>query len=110
MESRKTVQMNFFVKKKLRRHRKQTYGYQGRKKVGWIGRLEFTYTHSIKKRWQVYTEELYKKGFNDPHKHNGVVTHQEPDILEYEVKWTPGSITMNKASGDDVIQLNYFKS
>ena len=103
--------MNFFVKKKLRdRHREQTYGYQGRKKVGWIGRLEFTYIQSIKKRWQVYTEELYKKGFNDPDKHNGVVTHLQPNIQECEVTWIPGSITTNKASEDDGIQMKYFKS
>ena len=64
----------------------------------------------IKKRGQVYTEELYKKGLNDPDNLDGVVTHLEPDILECEVKWTPGSITTNKASRNDGIQLNYFKS
>ena len=63
----------------------------------------------IKKRWQEYTEELNKKGLNDPDNHNGVVTHLEPDILEYEVKWALGSITMNKPSRDDRIQLSYFK-
>ena len=75
----------------------------------------------IKKRGQVYTEELYKKGFNDPDKHNGVVTHLEPDILECEVKWVLGSIIMNKASGgcgiqaellqilkDDAVKVLYF--
>ena len=54
--------------------------------------------------------KLYKKGLNDPAKHNGVVTHLEPEILECEVKWALGSITMNKASGGDGIQLSYFKS
>ena len=63
----------------------------------------------IKKRWQEYTEELNKKGLNDPDNHNGVVTHLEPDILEYEVKWALGSITMNKPSRGDRIQLSYFK-
>ena len=51
------------------------------------------------KRWQQYTEELYKKDLHDPENHNGVITHLEPDILECEVKWTLGSITTNKASG-----------
>ena len=53
----------------------------------------------IKKRWQEYTEELHKKDLHDPDKHNGVITHLEPVILECEVKWALGSITMNKASG-----------
>ena len=55
----------------------------------------------IKKRWQEYTEELYKKGLNDPDNHDVVVIHLEPDILEYEVKWTLGSVTTNKASEGD---------
>ena len=55
----------------------------------------------IKKRWQEYTEELYKKGLNDLDNHNGVITHLESDILECEVKWALGSITMNKVSGGD---------
>ena len=56
----------------------------------------------IKKRWQEYTEELYKKDLHDPDNHNGVITNVEPDILEYEVKWALQSITMNKASGDGI--------
>ena len=64
----------------------------------------------IKKRWQEYTDELYKKDLNDPDNHNGVITHQEPDISEHEGKWALGSITMNKASGGDGIQLSCFKS
>ena len=56
-----------------------------------------------KKRWQEYTEELYKKDLNDPDNHNGVITHVEPDILECEVKWALETITMNKASGGDGI-------
>jgi len=64
----------------------------------------------IKKRWQEYTEELYRKGLNDPDNHDGVITNLEPDILECEVKWGLGSSTMNKASGGNEFQLSYFKS
>ena len=71
---------------------------------------DLTEAEDIKKRWQEYTEELYKKDLNDPHNHDHVVIHLEPDILECEVKWALGSITMNKASGGDGIQLSYFKS
>ena len=59
----------------------------------------------IKKRWQEYTEELYKKDLHDPDDHDGVITHLEPDILECEVQWALGSITMNKASGGDGIPV-----
>ena len=62
------------------------------------------------KRWQGYTEELYKKDLHPPDNHNGVITHLESDIMECEVKWALGSITMNKASGGDGFQLSYFKS
>ena len=62
----------------------------------------------IKKRWKEYAEELYKKDLNDPDNYNGVITHSEPDILEWEDKWALESITMNKASGDDGIP--YFKA
>ena len=64
----------------------------------------------IKKRWQEYTEELYKKDLHDPDNHEGVITHLESDILECEVKWTVGSITTNKASGHVEFQWSYFKS
>ena len=64
----------------------------------------------IKKRQQEYTEELYKQDLHDPDNHDGAITHLEPDILEFEVKWARGSITMNKASVGDGILLNYFKS
>ena len=60
-------------------------------------------TEETRKRWQEFTEELYKKGPNDPDKHNGVITHLEPDILECKVKWALGSIITNKASGGDGI-------
>ena len=62
----------------------------------------------IKKRWQEYTEELHKKDLHDPDKHNGVITHLEPVILECEVKWALGSITTNKASGGDGIPAELF--
>ena len=66
-------------------------------------------TEEIKKRWQEYTVELYKKELNNPENHDGVVTHLEPDILECEVKWALGSITMNKASGGDGIPVELFQ-
>ena len=68
-------------------------------------RLNLTEAEDIKKRWQEYIEELYKKDLHDPDNHNGVITHLEPDILECEVKWTLGNITMNKASGGDGIPV-----
>ena len=72
--------------------------------------MDLTEAEDFKKRWQEYTEELYKKDFHDPDNHDGVIIHLEPDIREYEVKWTLGSITTNKASGSDEIPLSYFKS
>ena len=63
----------------------------------------------IKKRWQEYTEELYKKDLHDPDNHNDVITHLEPDILECEVKWALGSITMDKTSGGDRIPAELFQ-
>ena len=59
--------------------------------------MDLTKVEEIEKRWQEYIEELYKKGFNDPNNHNGVVTHVEPDILECEVKWALGKMTKTKA-------------
>ena len=67
--------------------------------------MDLTEAKDIKKRWQEYTEKLYKKDLHDPDNHDGVITHLEPDILEYEVKWALGSITMNKASGGDGIPV-----
>ena len=63
----------------------------------------------IKKRWQEYTEELYKKDLHDPDNHDDVITHLEPDILECEVQWSLGSITTNKASGGDGIPVELFQ-
>ena len=71
--------------------------------------MDLTEAKDIKKRWQKYTEELYKKDLCDPDNHNGVITHLEPDILECEVKWALGSITMNKASGGDGISVELFQ-
>ena len=65
-------------------------------------------TEDVKKRWQEYTEELYKKDLHDPDNHNGVITHLEPDILQC-VKWSLESITMNKASGGDGIPVELFQ-
>ena len=72
--------------------------------------MDLTEAEDMKKRWQEYTEELYKKDLHDPDNHDGVITHLEPDILECEVKWALGSITTNKASGGDGIPVDYFKS
>ena len=70
---------------------------------------DLTKVEDIKKRWQEYTEELYKKDLHDQGNHDGVITHLEPDILECEVKWAVGSITMNKASGGDGIPVELFQ-
>ena len=72
--------------------------------------MDPTEAEDIKKTWQEYTEELYKKDLHDPDNHDGVITHLELDILECEVKWALESITTNKASGSNGIQLSYFKS
>ena len=71
--------------------------------------MDLTEEEDIKKRWQGYTEELYKKDIHDPDNHGGVITHLEPDILECEVKWALGSITMNIASGGDRISVELFQ-
>ena len=71
--------------------------------------MDLTEAEDTKKRWQEYTEELYKKDLHDPDNHNGVFTHLEPNILECEVKWALGSITMNKASGGDGISVELFQ-
>ena len=71
--------------------------------------MDPTKAEDIRKRWQDYTEELYKKDLHDQDNHDGVITHLEPDILECEVKWALGSITMNKASGGDGIPVELFQ-
>ena len=73
--------------------------------------MNLTETEDIKKRWQEYTEELYKKDLHDPDNHDGVITHPKPDILECEVKWALGSTTMNKVVVKVMgFQLSYSKS
>ena len=78
--------------------------------------IDLTEAEDIKKRWKDYIEEIYhptpppkKKDLNEPDNHKGVITHLEPDVLEYEVKWTLGSITTNKASGGDGSPVSQFK-
>ena len=71
--------------------------------------MDLIEAEDIKKRWQEYTEELYKKDLHDPENHSGVITDLEPDILECEVKWALKSITMNKVSGSDGIPVELFQ-
>ena len=71
--------------------------------------MDLTEAEDIKKRWQAYTEELYKKDCHDPDNHNGVITDLEPDILECEVRWALEGITMNKARGGDGIPVELFQ-
>ena len=71
--------------------------------------MDLTGAEDIKKRWEEYTEKLYKKDCHDPDNHDGVVTHLQPYILEWEIKWALGSITMNKASGGDGIPIELFQ-
>ena len=72
--------------------------------------MDLTEAEDSKKRWQEYTEELYKKDFNDPDNHDGVITHLEPDILECEVRWALGSITTNKANEGNRIPVELFQN
>ena len=71
--------------------------------------MDLTEAEDIKKRWQEYTEELYKKELHDQDNHDGVITHLEPDMLDCKVKWVLGSITMNKARGGDGIPAELFQ-
>ena len=71
--------------------------------------MDLTEAEDIKKKWQEFTVELYKKDLHEPNNHDGVITHLEPDILECEVKWALGSITLNKASGDEGIPVELFQ-
>ena len=71
--------------------------------------MDLTETEDIKKRWQEYIEELYRKDLHDPDNHDCVISHLEPDILEWEVEWVLGSITVNKASGSDGIPVELFQ-
>ena len=99
---------------KTRNHFKKTRDTKGtfHAKMGSIkdiNGMDLTEAEDSKKRWQEYTEELYKKDLHDPDNHDGVVTHLEPDILECEVKWALKRITMNKASGGDGIPVELFQ-
>ena len=71
--------------------------------------MDLTEAEDIRKRWQEYIEELYKKDIHDPDNQDGVITHLEPDVLDCKVKWALGSITTNKASGDDGIPVELFQ-
>ena len=71
--------------------------------------MDLTGAEDIKKRWQEYIDELYKKDLHDPYNHKGVITHLEPNTLECKVKWALGSITMNKASRGDAISVDLFQ-
>ena len=77
--------------------------------IKYINGLDLTEAEDIKKRWQEYTEELYKKDLYDPDNHDGVITNLEPDILKCEVKWALESITTNKSSGGDGIPVELFQ-
>ena len=72
--------------------------------------MDLTKGEDIKKRWQEYTKELYRKDLRNTNNHDGVITHLQPDILECEIKWALGSITMNKASESEEFQWSYLKS
>ena len=89
--------------KKIRDTKGTFYAKMGSIKDG--NGMDLTEAEDIKKRWQEYTEELYKKALHSPDNHDGVITHLEPDILECEVKWALGSIIMNKASGGDGLSV-----
>ena len=71
--------------------------------------MDLTEAEDIKKRWQEYAEELYKEDLHDPDNHDGLITHLEPDILEYKINWALGNIVTNKASGGDGIPAELFQ-
>ena len=101
----KTIEIS--LKKKIRDTKGTFHGKMGTIKDR--NSMDLTGAEDIKK-WQAYTEELYKKDLNDPDKHDGVITHLEPDILECKIKWALGGITTNKLVEVMEFQLNYFKS
>ena len=108
MKQRKTIEWERLDLFKKNRVTKGTF----HAKVGSIkdrNGIDLTEAKDIKKRWQEYREELYKKDLYDPDIHNGVITHLEPDILECEVKWALESITTNKASGGDGVPVELFQ-
>ena len=93
--------------KKMRDTKGTFHAKMGTIKV--INGMDLTEAEDVKKRWQEYTEELYKKDLHDPDNHDGVITHLQSDILECEVRWALGSITMNKASGGNGIPIELFQ-
>ena len=97
----------YFLKKKIRDTKGKFHAKMGTTKDR--NGMDLTEAEDIKKRWQQYPEELYKKDLNDPANHEGVITHLEPDIPECEIKWALESITMNKASGGDGIPIELFQ-
>ena len=94
--------------KKIRDTKRTFHAKMGSKK--YRNGMDLTEAENTKKRWQEYTEELYKKDLHDPDNHDGVITHLEPDILEREVQWALGSTSTNKASGGDGIQAELFQT
>ena len=100
--------MDVFLFKKIRDTKGTFHAKMGT--IKYRNGMDLTEAEDIKKRWQEYTEELYKKDLHDLDNHDDVITHLEPHILECKVKWALGSITTNKASGDGEFQLSYFKS
>ena len=112
-DNRKLVKCTKLITREYQKELKGLTGYwQGYARTGIIkdrNGKDLTEAEEIKKRWQEYTEELYKKVVNDLDNHNGMVTHLESDILECEVKWDLGSITTNKASGIDAIPAELFQ-
>ena len=93
--------------KKIRDTRGRFHAKMGT--INYRNGIDLIEAEDIKKRWQKYTKELYKKDFHDPDNHDGMITHLEPDILECEVKWALGSITTNKANGSDGIPVELFQ-
>ena len=102
-KKRKTIEWERLRK----RHQRTFHAKMGTIKD--INVMDLMEAEDIKKRWQEYTEELYKKDLHDPDNHDGVLTHLEPDILECEVKWALGSIATDKASGSDGIPVELFQ-
>ena len=107
IEENKRMERTRDLFKKIRDTKKTFYAKMGSIKDR--NGLDLTEAEDIKKRWQEYTGELYKKDLHDPDNHDSMITHLEPDILECEVRWTLESITMNKASGGDGIPVELFQ-
>ena len=107
IEENSRMGKNRYLFKKIRDTKKIFHAKMG--KIKDRNGMDLTEAEDIKKKWQEYTKELYKKDINDPANHDGVITHLEPDILECEVKWALGNNTMNKASGGEGIPVELFQ-